>query len=176
MKHFLLLLISILALSLVGCEKDPLPDKGKLDPNAMILIRPASGVQLRATVSGLTALEIVEQTMNITFRSNWLSNTYYENSEILERGFSAAQRDLSIPALKMFGTDIITSDGEYSKDFIYGTDFYLVNDQLDTIGYIPQSTIDNARILIETAYQDENYTDVYRIFDEAFVFHPIPSE
>ena len=36
-------------------------DKGQLDPNAMITIRPAKGVQLRSTVTGLTATEIVEQ-------------------------------------------------------------------------------------------------------------------
>lgn len=174
MKKILFSLMALLVLA--SCEKnDPDPNKGKLDPNATILIRPAKGVQLKASVSGLTALEIVEQTYNMVFQSNWSGIMHSEDEPYkLSRGFSEAQRDLTIPALKMWGTDIITQTGEFSKDFIYGTDFYLVNIDNDTIGYIPQAVIDNARVKIEAAYNDENYTEVYRLFDEAFTFLPIP--
>lgn len=168
-----ILFLSVLALVFVSCEKNDVPDKGKLDPNAMIIIRPASGVQLKSTVPGLTALEIVEQTMGVTFRSHYGGSTYYEDVMTLDRGFNDAQRDLSIPALKMFGTDIITAEGEYVKEFIYGTDFYLITYDLDTIAHIPQTVINNARVLIEAAYNDENYTEVYRLFNEAFTFLPI---
>lgn len=169
----LVLIFSILFIA-ISCDPDtPDVNKGKLDPNAMILIKPAKGVQLRSTVTGLTALEIVEQTMNMTFQTHYFGNKYSEEVVIADRGFGDNQRDYDLPALMMFGTDIIQTDGSYQRDFIYGTDFYLVNSELDTIGYIPQSVIDNARILIEDAYSDSNYTEVYHLFNEAFTFLPI---
>jgi len=174
MKNILLLLLFIL---LIGC--DPKQDeiietpKGEFNPEAMITIRPANGVALRSQTSGLTALQIVQQTMAITFQSQWFSNNYSEDKRILDRGFNDAQRDYSIPALKMFGSDIITNDGTFMKEFIYGTNLYLITSELDTIAYIPQSVIDSARISIETAFTDSNYVEVYRLFNEAFTFVPI---
>ena len=54
MKKILLLLVGLL---LISCDPENVPEpKGKLDPNAMIVIKPAKGVQLRSTVTGLTAL------------------------------------------------------------------------------------------------------------------------
>lgn len=68
MKKILFLLLAVALF--VNCDPKDVPDvKGKLDPNAMILIRPAAGVKLKSTVPGLTALEIVEQTVNIKWRS-----------------------------------------------------------------------------------------------------------
>lgn len=164
----------VLLLTFASCGKDKIViDKGKLDPNATILIKPAKGVKTRAFVSGLTAQEIVETTANIKFKTQYFSNNYLEEPILAARGFAEAQRDLSIPALKMWGTDIIAQDGSYMRDFIYGTEIYLTDHNNDTIAYIPQAVIDNARTLIEAAYADENYTEVYKVFDEAFTFLPI---
>lgn len=164
----------MIALVFVSCDKDDDPiDKGQLDPNAMITLRPAAGVQLKASVSGLTALEIVEQTVNMKFKAQYLDNVLQDEPKIGVRTFAEAQRDLSIPALKMWGTDIINQEGVFLKDFIYGTDVYLTDNNNDTIGYVPQSVINNARSLIVAAYNDENYTEVYRLFDEVFTFLPI---
>ena len=74
MKKILLLLVGLL---LISCDPEDVPEpKGKLDPNAMITIRPAKGVQLRSTVTGLTALEVVENANSIHFQyvqsiNNW---------------------------------------------------------------------------------------------------------
>ena len=43
----------------------------------------------------------------------------------------------------------------------------------DTIAYVPNDVINTACPLIEAAYADENYTEVYRLFNEAFTFIPI---
>lgn len=174
MRKILLLILTVFV-SFTSCDKKDIPtiDKGKLDPNATILIKPAKGAQLKASISGLTALDIVEQTMGMTFQSHYGGSTYYEEKMTLDRGFGDNQRDFDIPALKMFGTDIIQTDGSFIKEFIYGTDVYLVTERWDTIGYIPQNVIDNARVLIEAAYNDDNYTEVYKLFNEAFTFMPI---
>jgi len=175
MKKFILFLLT--ALIFVGC--DPKQDeiietpKGKFNPEAMITIRPAKGVALRSQVNDLTALQIVKETVNIKFQSQWFSNIYTEDAKILARGFNDQQRDESIPALKMFGTDIIAQDGSFMKEFIYGTNVCFTNNSNDTIAYIPQSVIDSARILIEAAFADSNYVEVYRLFNESFTFQPI---
>ena len=164
-------LLALTALVFTGCKKDEIPDRGQLDPDAMILIRPA---QTKSSVVGLTNLEIVEQTLNIKWTSQWSNNIYSEYPVEIGRGFADVQRDLTIPALKMWGTDIITQEGDLLKEFLYGTDVYLTDINNDTIGYVPQSVIDNAKVQIESAYNNQDYNQVYRLFDEAFTFLPIP--
>ena len=163
------LLFIIAVILIASCEKEP-TSKGKLDPNALISIRPAAGVK-----SYLSAKEIVKQTRNISFYNPSISGTE------LTRGFSENQRDTVNVKLMMWGTDIIDQYGKYTGEFIEGTDFVFrkaVNMQAippvyDTIAYIPNSVITNARNQIKTAYADSNFVEVYRLFDVAFTFTPI---
>lgn len=172
MKKILFLLIASLAFA--SCDKKDLPEpKGQLDPNAMITIRPAKGVQLRSTVTGLTALEVVEQAVNIKWQSNWFDNRYWEDAKDISRTFIEEHKDYEKPALLMWGTDIITQEGDFYKDFIYGYNVMITDNNNDTIAYIPDAVINTARPLIESAFADENYNEVYRLFNEAFTFIPI---
>lgn len=175
-KLFILLVVGLV---LFGCKdrnENILDDKGKFNPEAMIVIKPAKGVQLRSTVSDLTALQIVEQAVNIEWQSHWFDNTYWDDDKHIGRGFGEHQKDYQIPALKMFGFDIINIiDGEpiFYKDFIYGHSVYITTGTgLDTLAYVPDSVINNARPLIEAAFADSNYMEVYRLFNEAFIFLP----
>ena len=172
MKKILFLLIASLAFA--SCDKKDLPEpKGQLAPNAMITIRPAKGVQLRSTVTGLTALEVVEQAVNIKWQSNWFDNRYWEDAKDISRTFIEEHKDYEKPALLMWGTDIITQEGDFYKDFIYGYNVVITDNNNDTIAYIPDAVINTARPLIESAFADENYNEVYRLFNEAFTFIPI---
>lgn len=173
MKKILFLLI---CLSLLSCDpQKDLPNmKGEFDPNAMIVLRPAKGVQIRSIITGLTAFEIVQQAVNIEWESHWFGNVYYDDAKFIGRSFPEPQKDYQTPALLMWGTDIIAQHGEFYKDFIYGYNVYITTGTgRDTIAYVPDSVINNARPLIEAAYADENYTEVYRLFNEAFTFLPI---
>ena len=173
MKKITFILLA-LSLAFVGCEK-----KGnkRLDPNATILLRPAKGVQLRSSDNPehLTALEIVQQTVTMIYNNFEIA----EDGEI-RRGFADAQRDYDIPALKMWGTDIIDQIGDYQTEFIGGHDFILVRGETfeteDTIAYIPNSVIKEARISIKAAYDAGDYAKVYKLFDTAFTFIPITGE
>ena len=169
-----LFLFSILLLA-VGCSKDKAPDnKGQLDPDAMISLRPAEGA--RSETNHLAALEIVKQAYEISFIHNG-----FPGSSHLRRGFADHQRDLNPenPRLLMYGTDIIDQYGEYTSEFIEGHDFVLTRQLsitphlLDTIAYIPNVVIRAAEIAIKAAYADDNYTECYRLFDTAFTFIPI---
>lgn len=179
MKKILFLLVGLL---LISCNPEDIPEtKGKLDPNAMITIRPAKGVKLRSTITGLTALEVVEQARAIKWQSNWFGNIYWDDVKDIGRGFRPDQRDFDIPALKMLGIDIIAFDYDqnnnlyhyFYKDFIYGFNVVLTDNNSDTIAYVPDEVINTARPLIESAYENEDYEEVYRLFNEAFTFLPI---
>lgn len=165
---------------LISCDPKPeIEPDNKLDPNAMIVIKPAKGVQLRSTVSGLNALEIVQQALNIKWQSHWFGNTYWDDAKDIARSFPDQYKDFNKPALLMLGTDIISDaeeplgEGEYYRDFIYGYNVFITDANNDTIAYVPDSVINAARPLIEAAFADENYTEVYRLFNEAFTFLPI---
>lgn len=177
MKKILFLLI--VSLAFASCDKKDLPEpKGAFNPQAVITIRVANGVKTRSTVSGLTALEVVQNAVNIKWQSHYFNNAYSESIKDIARTFIEAHRDLQTPALKMWGTDILYKEQEDSqiaiyKDFIHGFNVVITDNQNDTIAYIPDEVINNARPLIEAAFADENYTEVYRIFDEAFTSLPI---
>ena len=146
--------------------------KGKFNPEAMITIRPAKGVALRSDIPNLTALQIVQQALNIKWQSHWFDNTYWDDVKQIGRGFGDRQKDYEIPALKMLGIDIITDEGKYYRDFIYGYNVVITDKNNDTIAFVPDSVINKARPLIESAFADSNYVEVYRLFNEAFTFQP----
>lgn len=162
------LLFIIAVILIASCEKEP-SSKGKLNPNALISIRPAAGVK-----SNLSAKDIVKNTHDLSF---------YPKLATLPgaRGFSATQRDTVNVKLLMWGTDIIDQFGKYTGEFIEGRDFVFrkaVNltsnpPIFDTIAYIPNSVITEARGKIVTAFADSNFVEVYRLFDVAFTFTPI---
>lgn len=170
------LILSCMTL-LTSCDKEV--STGQLDPNAMINIRPGSPIfaqnsaKLRSiNASHLSALEIVKQTTNLVF-------TY--EGDPWARGFSEPQRDTITPMLKMWGTDIIDFDGNYRAKFIESENCILQriinadkpNMVIDTIAYIPNSTLRSAEARIKEAFAREDYTTCYQVFDSAFVFIPI---
>lgn len=173
MKKIILFLLALVVF--IGCNPEDVPEtKGKLDPNAMIVIKPAKGVQLRSTVTGLTALEIVEQALAIKWQTHYSNNQYEDEAIDNARSFRESDKDYNTPALLMPSFDVITVEGDYYRSFTYAFNVFITDNQGDTIAYVPDAVINAARPLIETAYENEDYTEVYRLFDEAFTFLPIP--
>lgn len=169
MKKLFLLLCLIATMS---CTKD---NNGKLNPDAMISIWPKGAVKTKATDGHLSNYEIVKQTFNLSFYNTSMG------SGNLVRGFAPAQRDTINVRLLMWGTDIIGQFGDYITEFIDGYDFVLRRNLTtlpatpiyDTIAYISNDVILNARDRIKAAYDANNYTAVYAAFDSVFTFVPI---
>ena len=174
MKRILFYLV--MGAFILGCDpKHEEPTVSKIDPNAMILLRPAEGVQLRSTISGLTALEIVQQAHAIKWKSKWAYESFETEEPLsITRGFPDPYKDFNIPALKMRGIDVINEQGEYQRVFTHGFSVFIINLEGDTLAYVPDSVISNARPLIEAAYLNGDYEEVYRLFNEAYTFLPIP--
>jgi hypothetical protein len=165
----------LVGLLLISCNPEDIPEtKGKLDPNAMITIRPAKGVKLRSTITGLTALEVVERATSMKLQMRYFDDLDNGQYKIAGRGFNEeTMKDFNIPALKMLGIDVINANGEYIRDLTTAKSVYITDINGDTLAYVPDDVINNARPLIEAAYADKNYTEVYRLFDEAFTFLPL---
>ncbi len=178
-KLFFLLLV---VFSFLACEKTPdvVVGKGQLDPDAKIILHApkvnpsAVSAPQFAIRKGYTGLQVVQEAVNIKWRCHWGDNRYYDDEKIIARTFGDYLKDFDKPALLMWGTDIISQEGKFYKDFIYGYSVVITDNQNDTIAFVPDSVINKARPLIEAAYNDSNYTEVYRIFNEAFTFYPYP--
>ncbi len=176
MKKLLLLFIAPL---LVACGGDDEEPKQKIwNPNATVLIKPDKSAFLQTKSSEnskhLSALEIVKQGDYIEFMTTYFDNKPVKEPFSTNRGFSDEQKDYTIPALKMWGTDIIDQEGVFVKDFIYAYDMVVCNAQTeDTIAYIPNKVLQDVRKPLEKAYAEKRYEDVYKMFDEAFTFRPI---
>ena len=170
MKKFLVLIFII---ALFACEKED--KKGKLDPNAVVSIRPDLSAVATKAAWHLSSKEIVKQAYNLSWYNEQVMGTS------IARGFIDAHRDTINVRLLMWGTDIIDQFGNYQTEFIEGRDFVIRRNLAgptqtpvyDTIAYIPQSVIAGARSQIRAAYDAENFTAVYALFDNAFKFRPI---
>ena len=169
----------LFVISLFGCTGNE--PSSKLDANAMISIRPAVGTVMKApSVKGgyahLTALEIIRCADNIKFRNEKLAP-----NQAIGAGVSDAQRDTVNMTLKMWGIYVINTDnGGLQTTFIEATDCVIQNvisdypnSVIDTVAYIPNSVLRIAEIKIKDAYSKNDYTEVYRLFNEAFTFIPI---
>ena len=206
MKKFSYILFAIVAF--VACSSDePAPiNKGRLDPNAFVRIEGAQDVKSRSAEStdDYSALDIARFGMAMEFYSEWHGTERVKEFQAQKTFLDQRDTISESPALLMFGTDIINSEGRFSKDFLfardvvifglryqgklttygdrqsYGDDFenslgYLIGKQgvKDTIAYIPNSVMREAQGRIEKAYNEGNYTEVYRLFHETFRFRPI---
>lgn len=171
MKKIIFILMAVLALTACDKKKD-VPKL--LDQNATITIKPAKNT--RALIEGKTAMEIVQECASMKLKSMWFDNKLSESPVIGSYTFHERQKDYTIPALKMLASDVILY-GELSMDFIEAYDVFLVESgKGDTIAYIPNEVLLEAKTKIVKAYNDEDYEEVYRLFDEAYVFYPMPEK
>ena len=196
------------ALALAACSSDePAPiNKGRLDPNAFVRIEAQKGVKSRSKEStdDYSALDIARFGMAMEYRSEWSGLEKVKEYQSQKTFLNQRDTISANPALLMFGTDIIDSEGRFNKSFLfardvvifglryqgklttygdrqtYGDDFenslgYLIGKQgaKDTIAYIPNAVMREAQGKIEKAFNDGNYTEVYKLFHETFRFRPI---
>lgn len=174
------LIYLFLLVGLLACSSND-PKVFKLDSNAMVSIKPAVGAwnsnyaRVKSDIAHLSALEIVEQATNLSAYNIPLSG-----NQAIGWGFAESQRDTITPALKMWGTGIISQNGDYVPDFIEANDCVIQrvisdypNPMMDTIAYLPNSVLRAAEIQIKAAFASKDNATVYQIFNTAFTFTPI---
>lgn len=177
-NRIFILAIAAACIAATACDKD----NGRLGANAMVSLRAAKGVRAEVVENPehLSALEIVKLTNDMAF---WCPRYYPDNTQGFYRGFADVQRDYANERLLMWGTDIIHDEtGVIQNMFIGGEDIVLrratdpVRGMVDTIAYIPNSTLRAAESAVREAYAKKDYTAVYKLFDTAFTFTPITGD
>lgn len=175
MKNLLhtIVLVACATSLFTACQKEDNNNNGKLDPNALISIRPAPGVKATGNTKYLSAHEIVKQTSSFCF--------IRPNGDETGRGFASHQRDTINNRLLMYGTDVIDQFGELYTAFIEASNYIFVTRGerlaiIDTIAYIPNSVMRKAESSITEAYRKGDYATCYKIMDSAFIFYPITGE
>lgn len=167
-KLFFLLLV----VGLASCSKDE--EKTTFDLSRTINIREAKSALRSAEIDTvhLSGLEIVKQTALISGQNYKL---YGDQS--VEWGFSDSQRDTITPCLKMLASQIINPiDGTLTLDFIEGEDLVFIRPSpanykvRDTIAYISNSDLKEAKDSILIAFNKGDYPTVYSIFDRKFTY------
>ena len=170
----LLFIFSIMLLFAVSCEDDD-TKVFKIDPDAKIYVKAETATK-HATKSTLTPLEVVKQAQYLMGRNDSIAPdspltwTWVGKDTISEE-----------PALLRWGTDIIydmTGYGDYGIQYAFINSYDLViciGNLLptDTIAYIPNANMINAKALILEAYANQDTAAVYGVFKDAFRFIPI---
>lgn len=181
-----LLLLSVLFI-IASCNKNEEQQEiFRLDPNAKVYVKPdVNSVKFdyaKSSVEHLTPLEVVKQADVLNFYNNLISDTYCTATWVGKDTISET------PALLRWGTDIIYDTDGYGHyglqtDFIYGYDMVICREyrsnsitMYDTLAYIPNSVIINARNAIQEALESRDTAAVYGIFKDAFKFIPITGE
>lgn len=179
MKRLILFLILAVGLVLASCDNDE-PKIFRLNPNATVKIKPEPTVQkiFKAASSNpehLNPIEIVKQADVLVFYNKDLGDSYAMAT------FVGKDTVSNPPALLRWATDIIYDTDGYGHyglqtDFINGKDFVICRGNAqwrDTIAYIPNAVMQNARSLILESLSQKDTAAVYGHFENAFRFLPI---
>lgn len=167
-----LLYLLLFALLFTACDKDETKEP-KDTWNSFVSINPDASFQLKSLVPGLTPENIVRDAYSMNVKTHWLSNGFQEEPGGFNRGFPDHVKDFDNNILKFYATDIITEDGILLNSFLKAYDVFILNEANDTIAYIPNEVLRAAEPLIEAAFEDGDYNEVYRLFDEAYTYKAI---
>lgn len=174
MKQLILLAAAVIGVALTSCKKES--GNGRLDPNAKVALNPAPGTVLGSVAPSkaydpnnpehLTARQIVEKA-DAMLAKEW------DNM-----GIDDWNRDFEHNRIVGSSTWVVAQNGTLETGLISASDLILVtldieNHPVDTIAYLPNSVMREAEQRIKAAYDGEDYTTCYRLFEDAFIFYPI---
>lgn len=168
------------AVLLTACTPKQTPTESKLlDKGAMLYIN-VRNQPMRVTAptdtttedSIPTPREVVEQAMTFLF-TNPLTGK--QNSAL---AIGPEQKDFENNRIKMWGEMIIEPDGSLIDYFFKARDFRILarlqGDEKEQriIAYIPNRKMEEAEAAITKAYNEGNYDEVYRLFQELYTAIP----
>lgn len=198
MKTILYSLLSCLLL--VGCKKENgmLDPDAKISITGVRSLTKASADWMDIPADGIAHTGITDSLEFIT-KYAWRCQMSMPNGLTPERAFGFYDddyyilRDLTNNKLKFWGTDAISSGGCLG-DFVtiytdmvvtvakwkdgtaampLGFDMMRYDEAIfDTVAYIPNSVVLDARAKITAAFEAGDYETCYRLFDDAYVFLP----
>lgn len=175
--HTMLLIGAVL---LTACTPKQTPTESKLlDKGAMLYINVKDNMRVTTSTDTTTTddpiptpREVVEQAMTFLF-TNPLTGK--QNSAL---AIGPEQKDFENNRIKMWGEMIIEPDGSLIDYFFKARDFRILarlqGDEKEQriIAYIPNKRMEEAEAAITKAYNEGNYDEVYRLFQELYTAIP----
>ena len=176
--HTMLLIGAVL---LTACTPKQTPTESKLlDKGAMLYIN-VKDQPMRVTTSTDTTTaedpiptprEVVEQAITFMYKD------YETGKPNMPLAVGPEQKDFENNRIKMWGEMIIEPDGTLSNYFLKVRDFRILarlqgnETKQRIIAYIPNKRMEEAEVAITKAYNEGNYDEVYRLFQELYTAIP----
>lgn len=178
----LIYLMTALTILLASCTKDEEKKEFKVNPTDVFYIKAEKQLTKSASqgLTAMTPLEVVKKANGIRYY-----NPYFGGPDSpCYGGFAGKDTTSAEPAFLMGVTSIIGYDGlgnMYLNEEILGAyDCVIVtyrsNNDVDTIGYIPDAIFVEAEAKIRAAYEAQDIEAVYDVFFNSFKFQPITAE
>ena len=175
--HTMLLIGAVL---LTACTPKQTPTESKLlDKGAMLYINVRQPMRVTTSTDTTTTddpiptpREVVEQAMTFMFTN---PRTSKPNSAL---AVGPEQKDFENNRIKMWGEMIVERDGTLNDYFLKVRDFRILarlqGDEKEQriIAYIPNKRMEEAEVAITKAYNEGNYDEVYRLFQELYTAIP----
>lgn len=175
--HTMLLIGAVL---LTACTPKQTPTESKLlDKGAMLYINVKDNMRVTTSTDTTTTddpiptpREVVEQAINFLMTE---PQTGKPNCGL---AIAPEQKDFENNRIKMWGEMIIEPDGTLSDYFLKVRDFRILarlqGDETEQriIAYIPNRKMEEAEAAITKAYNEGNYDEVYRLFQELYTAIP----
>lgn len=179
--HTMLLIGAVL---LTACTPKQTPTESKLlDKGAMLYINVKDNMRVTASTDTTTTddpiptpKEVVEQAITFLFTDPQTGNP---NSPL---AIGPEQKDFENNRIKMWGEMIIEPDGSLIDYFFKARDFRILarlqGDEKEQriIAYIPNKRMEEAEAAITKAYNEGNYDEVYRLFQELYTAIPTTTD
>lgn len=172
-----LFLMALVAMAFVACDKE---DGFQYDPMRLI---PISGVDTPATYAynarGVQSFAHKGQQKKLTAHEicviAYIDDFYLRCEEWAGHGFANWQVDTVNNVLSMLTDEILNSDLSLNYGFIDATNVVLIS-WGDTIGYIPNKVLRDAKVKIEELHAQGDYDGLFELFDNAYSFYPCTGE
>lgn len=180
MKRVTYKMLLLGAILLTACTPKQAPTESKLlDKGAMLYINVKENMRVTASTDTTTTddpiptpREVVEQAITFMYKD------YETGKPNMPLAVGPEQKDYENERIKMWGEMIIEPDGTLSEYFLKVRDFRILarlqGDETEQriIAYIPNRRMEEAEAAITTAYNEGNYDEVYRLFQELYTAIP----
>lgn len=187
MRHYAPLLL-LGAILLTACNPKEEPNKQQvLDSSAQLYINVRNQpMRVTASADTTTTDDPIPTPREVVERAGCFLYTDPNTGKIdMPLGIADEQKDLENERIVMWGDMIITDKDRKERGDYHLNDYFLKLRDLRILGvlrdgeteqpiiaYIPNKRMEEAEIAITTAYNDRNYDEVYRLFQELYTAIP----
>lgn len=169
------------AVLLTACTPKQTPTESKLlDKGAMIYINVRNNAMkvTNATDTTTTDDQIPTPREVVERAGSFMYKDHKTGKPNMPLAIAPEQLDVENERIKMWGEMIVEPDGTLNDYFIKLRDLRILAPMRDgetenpIIAYIPNKRMEEAEVAITKAYNDGNYDEVYRLFQELYTAIP----